>query len=153
MPSPASYYLSLSLVSPSTLPQHPQYSATRWTWRARSGRPMSSGPGAPRRSERPARLSAKFSYGHSASRGCCSPTSQRRTISWRAADFDKSSFITDSMSCLGDFHAALRAATRGDRFKANRALMQDLMAPSFLHLVMGPTVLILTRRAYARRWG
>ncbi|KAI0798849.1 cytochrome P450 [Xylaria sp. FL0064] len=64
----------------------------------------------------------------------------RRTAPGRDADFDKSSFITDSMSCLGDFHAALRATTRGDRFKANRALMQDLMAPSFLHLVMGPTV-------------
>ncbi|KAI0427213.1 cytochrome P450 [Xylaria sp. FL1042] len=64
----------------------------------------------------------------------------RRTAPGRDADFDKSSFITDNMSCLGDFHAALRATTRGDRFKANRALMQDLMAPSFLHLVMGPTV-------------
>ncbi|KAI0406834.1 cytochrome P450 [Xylaria palmicola] len=62
----------------------------------------------------------------------------RRTAPGRDADFDKSSFITDNMSCLGDFHAALRATTRGDRFKASRALIQDLMAPPFLHGIMGP---------------
>lgn len=55
-------------------------------------------------------------------------------------DFDKSTFITNSMSCLGEFHAAMRATTRGDRFKSSRALIQNLMAPAFLHGVMGHAV-------------
>lgn len=64
----------------------------------------------------------------------------RRTAPARDADFDKSSFITNSMSCLGEFHAAMRASTREDGFRSNRALMQDLMAPKFLHGVIGPVV-------------
>ncbi|KAI0887770.1 cytochrome P450 [Annulohypoxylon maeteangense] len=64
----------------------------------------------------------------------------RRTAPAHDADFDKSTFITDSMSFLGEFTAALRTSTRGDRFKSSRALMQDLMTPSFLHGVMGPAV-------------
>ncbi|KAI1662760.1 cytochrome P450 [Daldinia decipiens] len=64
----------------------------------------------------------------------------RRTAPARDVDFDKSSFITDSMSCLGEFHAAMRASTREDGFRSNRALMQDLMAPKFLHGVIGPIV-------------
>lgn len=56
------------------------------------------------------------------------------------ADFDKSTFITDSMHVLGDFHGTLRASTRGSDFKRGRALIQDLMAPTFLQNVVGPTV-------------
>ncbi|XDG06198.1 hypothetical protein ABKA04_005813 [Annulohypoxylon sp. FPYF3050] len=64
----------------------------------------------------------------------------RRTAPALNADFDKSALITDSFSCLGDFTAALQVTTRGERLKSSRALMQDLMAPSFLHGVMGPVV-------------
>ncbi|KAI1366774.1 cytochrome P450 [Xylaria arbuscula] len=64
----------------------------------------------------------------------------RRTAPSRDADFDKSSFLTDNMRCLGDFTAALRACPDTGRFRAKRALMQDLMAPSFLHGIMGPIV-------------
>ncbi|KAI1211537.1 cytochrome P450 [Annulohypoxylon truncatum] len=64
----------------------------------------------------------------------------RRTAPAPNADFDKSALITDSFSCLGDFTAALQVTTRGERLKSSRALMQDLMAPSFLHGVMGPVV-------------
>lgn len=64
----------------------------------------------------------------------------RRTAPAHNADFDKSALITDSFSCLGDFTAALQVTTRGERLKSSRALMQDLMAPSFLHGVMGPVV-------------
>lgn len=66
----------------------------------------------------------------------------RRTVPVRGqdADFDKSTFITDSMRCLGEFHGTLRASTGGERFKRGRALVQDLMAPAFLYSVAGPIV-------------
>ncbi|KAI1126735.1 cytochrome P450 [Nemania abortiva] len=64
----------------------------------------------------------------------------RRTAPSRDADFDKSRFITENMNCLGDFHAAFRATTRGDHFRNNRALIQDLMTPTFLNGSMGPMV-------------
>ncbi|KAI8630507.1 cytochrome P450 [Xylariaceae sp. FL1651] len=64
----------------------------------------------------------------------------RRTAPSRDADFDKSSFITGNMSCLGEFHAAFMATKTGDAFRSHRALIQDLMTPSFLHGVMAPVV-------------
>ncbi|KAJ8120454.1 hypothetical protein ONZ43_g2840 [Nemania bipapillata] len=64
----------------------------------------------------------------------------RRTAPAREADFDKSAFLTENMSCLGDFHGTFRANVCGEQFRNNRALIQDLMTPTFLHGVMGPAV-------------
>ncbi|KAI0015366.1 cytochrome P450 [Xylariomycetidae sp. FL0641] len=58
-------------------------------------------------------------------------------------DFDKSGLVTGGIGCLPGFHAAFRAAAEADgadRFRHNRALLQDLMTPTFLHGVMGPAV-------------
>lgn len=60
----------------------------------------------------------------------------RRTAPSRDPDFDKSSIILDSMRCMGSFHAAQGA----DSFKGSRALVHDLMTPSFLHGVTGPSI-------------
>ncbi|KAI1177726.1 cytochrome P450 [Nemania sp. FL0916] len=64
----------------------------------------------------------------------------RRTLPGRDADFDKTTFTTDCMGCLGHFHANFRASIHEDRLKWNRALLQDLMAPTFLYGAMGPAV-------------
>ncbi|ETS86662.1 hypothetical protein PFICI_00490 [Pestalotiopsis fici W106-1] len=55
----------------------------------------------------------------------------------RTKEFDKSSFITNAMASLGDFHPRFLT---NQKFKASRGWLQDLMTPSFLHGHMGPII-------------
>ena len=62
---------------------------------------------------------------------------ESRDILMRRREFDKSSFLSDGMACMGAFHGIYNT---GDSFKANRQLIQDLMTTTFLHNHMGPAV-------------
>lgn len=62
---------------------------------------------------------------------------ESRDILMRRKEFDKSSFLSDSMACMGAFHGIY---ITGDKFKANRQLIQDLMTTTFLNNHMGPAV-------------
>lgn len=62
---------------------------------------------------------------------------ESRDILMRRKEFDKSSFLSDGMACMGAFHGIYNT---GDRFKANRQLIQDLMTTTFLNNHMGPAV-------------
>ena len=62
---------------------------------------------------------------------------ESRDILMRRKEFDKSSFLADGMACMGAFHGIY---TTGDKFKANRQLIQDLMTTTFLNNHMGPAV-------------
>lgn len=55
----------------------------------------------------------------------------------RTKEFDKSSFLSDGMACMGAFHGIYLT---GDKFKANRQLIQDLMTNNFLSNHVGPAV-------------
>ncbi|XXG99913.1 hypothetical protein Hte_006254 [Hypoxylon texense] len=55
----------------------------------------------------------------------------------RAMEFDKSSYLSDGMACMGAFHGVYPT---GDKFRANRQLIQDLMTTRFLHNHVGPAV-------------
>ena len=62
---------------------------------------------------------------------------ESRDILMRRKEFDKSSFLSDGMACMGAFHGIYNT---GDKFKANRQLIQDLMTTTFLNNHMGPAV-------------
>lgn len=62
---------------------------------------------------------------------------ESRDILMRRREFDKSSFLSDGMACMGAFHGIY---STGDKFKANRQLIQDLMTTTFLNNHMGPAV-------------
>lgn len=62
---------------------------------------------------------------------------ESRDILMRRKEFDKSSFLSDSMACMGAFHGIY---ITGDKFKANRQLIQDLMTTTFLNNHMGPAI-------------
>lgn len=62
---------------------------------------------------------------------------ESRDILMRRKEFDRSSFISDGMACMGAFHGIYK---KGDRFKSNRQLIQDLMTTSFLNNHVGPAV-------------
>ncbi|KAK2038885.1 cytochrome P450 [Colletotrichum somersetense] len=63
---------------------------------------------------------------------------EAKDILTRRREFDKSSFLSDGMACMGYFHGIY---TTGDKFKSNRRLIQDLMTSSFLENHVGPAVL------------
>ena len=62
---------------------------------------------------------------------------ESRDILMRRKEFDKSSFLSDSMACMGAFHGIYKT---GDKFKANRQLIQDLMTTTFLNNHVGPAI-------------
>ncbi|KAI9690325.1 MAG: hypothetical protein M1822_009286 [Bathelium mastoideum] len=62
---------------------------------------------------------------------------ESKDILTRRKEFDKSSFLSDGMACMGSFHGIY---TTGDKFKSNRQLIQDLMTTSFLNNHVGPAV-------------
>ena len=62
---------------------------------------------------------------------------ESRDILMRRKEFDKSSFLSDGMTCMGAFHGIYKT---GDQFKSNRQLIQDLMTTSFLNNHVGPAV-------------
>ncbi|KAI8931402.1 hypothetical protein NX059_011732 [Plenodomus lindquistii] len=62
---------------------------------------------------------------------------ESRDILMRRREFDKSSFLSDGMVCMGAFHGIYQT---GDKFKSNRQLIQDLMTTSFLDNHVGPAV-------------
>ncbi|KAJ4305633.1 hypothetical protein N0V90_001164 [Kalmusia sp. IMI 367209] len=62
---------------------------------------------------------------------------ESRDILMRRKEFDKSSFLSDGMACMGAFHGIYMT---GDKFKSNRQLIQDLMTTSFLNNHVGPAV-------------
>lgn len=62
---------------------------------------------------------------------------ESKEILMRRKEFDKSSFLSDGMACMGSFHGIY---TTGDKFKSNRQLIQDLMTTSFLNNHVGPAV-------------
>ena len=62
---------------------------------------------------------------------------ESRDILMRRKEFDKSSFLSDGMACMGAFHGIYKT---GDQFKSNRQLIQDLMTTSFLNHHVGPAV-------------
>jgi hypothetical protein len=62
---------------------------------------------------------------------------ESRDILMRRKEFDKSSFLSDGMACMGSFHGIYMT---GDKFKANRQLIQDLMTSSFLNNHVGPAI-------------
>jgi hypothetical protein len=62
---------------------------------------------------------------------------ESRDILMRRKEFDKSSFLSDGMACMGSFHGIYKT---GDKFKANRQLIQDLMTTSFVNNHVGPAV-------------
>lgn len=62
---------------------------------------------------------------------------ESKYILMRRKEFDKSSFLSDGMACMGSFHGIY---TTGDKFKSNRQLIQDLMTTSFLNNHVGPAV-------------
>lgn len=62
---------------------------------------------------------------------------ESRDILMRRKEFDKSSFLSDGMACMGAFHGIYPT---GSKFKANRQLIQDLMTTTFLNNHMGPAV-------------
>ena len=59
---------------------------------------------------------------------------ESKDILTRRKEFDKSSFLADGMACMGAFHGIYAT---GDKFKANRQLIQDLMSASFLNNHVG----------------
>ena len=62
---------------------------------------------------------------------------ESKDILMRRKEFDKSSFLSDGMACMGSFHGIYKT---GDKFKSNRQLIQDLMTTSFLHNHVGPAI-------------
>ena len=62
---------------------------------------------------------------------------ESKDILMRRKEFDKSSFLSDGMACMGSFHGIY---TTGPKFKSNRQLIQDLMTTSFLNDHVGPAV-------------
>lgn len=62
---------------------------------------------------------------------------ESRDILMRRKEFDKSSFLSEGMACLGAFHGIYLT---GDKFKANRQLIQDLMTTTFLNNHVAPAV-------------
>lgn len=62
---------------------------------------------------------------------------ESKDILMRRKEFDKSSFLSDGMACMGFFHGIYMT---GDKFKSNRQLIQDLMTTSFLNNHVGPAV-------------
>ncbi|GAB1311025.1 Cytochrome p450 monooxygenase [Madurella fahalii] len=62
---------------------------------------------------------------------------ESKDILMRRREFDKSSFLSDGMACMGAFHGIYMT---GDKFKSNRQLIQDLMTTSFLNNHVGPAV-------------
>ena len=62
---------------------------------------------------------------------------ESKDILMRRKEFDKSSFLSDGMACMGSFHGIY---TTGAKFKSNRQLIQDLMTTSFLNSHLGPAV-------------
>lgn len=62
---------------------------------------------------------------------------ESRDILMRRREFDKSSFLSDGMACMGAFHGIYMT---GDKFRSNRQLIQDLMTTSFLNNHVGPAV-------------
>ncbi|OTA87486.1 hypothetical protein M434DRAFT_35323 [Hypoxylon sp. CO27-5] len=62
---------------------------------------------------------------------------ESKDILMRRREFDKSSFLSDGMECMGDFHGTYKT---GSKFKLNRQLVQDLMTTSFLDQHTGPAV-------------
>lgn len=61
----------------------------------------------------------------------------RDILTRRSLEFDKSSFLSDGMACMGAFHGIYQT---GEKFKSNRRLIQDLMTTSFLHNRAGPAI-------------
>ena len=62
---------------------------------------------------------------------------ESKDVLMRRKEFDKSSFLSDGMECMGSFHGIYPT---GDKFKWNRQLIQDLMTTSFLNNHVGPAV-------------
>ncbi|EGO58518.1 hypothetical protein NEUTE1DRAFT_39987 [Neurospora tetrasperma FGSC 2508] len=62
---------------------------------------------------------------------------EAKDILMRRKEFDKSSFLSDGMACMGSFHGIYMT---GEKFKANRQLIQDLMTTSFLNNHVGPAI-------------
>jgi hypothetical protein len=62
---------------------------------------------------------------------------ESKDILMRRKEFDKSSFLSDGMACVGEFHGIYKT---GDKFKSNRQLIQDLMTTTFLDGHVGPAV-------------
>lgn len=62
---------------------------------------------------------------------------EAKDILMRRKEFDKSSFLSDGMACMGSFHGIYMT---GHKFKANRQLIQDLMTTSFLNNHVGPAI-------------
>ncbi len=62
---------------------------------------------------------------------------ESKDILMRRKEFDKSSFLSDGMACMGSFHGIYAT---GDKFKSNRQLIQDLMTTSFLNNHVGPAI-------------
>ncbi len=62
---------------------------------------------------------------------------ESRDILTRRKEFDRSSFVSDGWACTGSFHGLEKT---GDKYKAKRQLIQDLMTASFLNNYVGPAV-------------
>ena len=62
---------------------------------------------------------------------------ESKDILMRRREFDKSSFLSDGMACMGSFHGIY---TTGDKLKWNRQLISDLMTTTFLNNHVGPAV-------------
>ena len=62
---------------------------------------------------------------------------ESKDILMRRKEFDKSSFLSDGMACMGSFHGIY---TTGAKFKSNRQLIQDLMTTSFLNNHVSPAI-------------
>lgn len=61
----------------------------------------------------------------------------RDILTRRREEFDKSSFLSDGMACMGAFHGIYPT---GAKFRSNRQLIQDLMTTGFLHGHVAPAV-------------
>lgn len=62
---------------------------------------------------------------------------ESRDILMRRKEFDKSSFLSEGMACMGAFHGIYKT---GSEFKSNRQLIQDLMTTTFLNSHVGPAI-------------
>ncbi|VBB84782.1 Putative cytochrome P450 E-class, group IV [Podospora comata] len=61
----------------------------------------------------------------------------RDILTRRHKEFDKSSFLSDGMACMGAFHGIYMT---DHKFRANRQLIQDLMTSTFLNGHVGPAI-------------
>ncbi|KAL8849532.1 MAG: hypothetical protein Q9221_005466 [Calogaya cf. arnoldii] len=62
---------------------------------------------------------------------------ESKDILMRRGEFDKSSFLSQGMACMGSFHGIYPT---GHKFRSNRYLIQDLMTTTFLNNHVGPAI-------------